>query len=61
MVGAYAKGYRLHLGLGLWSGFRLRRMVNGLGLRLRLCCAIRLRRKVNDLGLGLGAWLIVWG
>ena len=51
----------MDLGLALWSALRLRRMVNGLGLRLRLWCAIRLRRKVNGLGLGLGASLIVWG
>ena len=52
MNGAYAKGYRLRLDLGLWSRLRLKRMVNGLGLRLRLWCAIRLRRNVNGMGLG---------
>ena len=38
----------LSLGLGFWSGLRLRRKVNGLGL------GAWLRR------LGLNAWLMVW-
>ena len=31
------------LPLGLWSGVRLRRMVNGLGLGVVLCSGLRLR------------------
>ena len=33
----------LGVGLGLWSGLRLRRMVYGLGLGLGLWCGLRLR------------------
>ena len=32
----------LSLGLGLWSGVRLRRMVNCLGLGLGFMCCLRL-------------------
>ena len=38
---------RLGVDLGLWSGHRLRRMVKGLGLGLRLCAALRF-------------WVMVW-
>ena len=57
----------LGLGLGLWSGRRLR-VMNGayakgyrLRLDLRLWSGLRLRSMVNGLGLRLGACLIVWG
>ena len=33
----------LALGLGLWSGLRLRRLANGLGLGLGLWSGLRLR------------------
>ena len=48
----------LGLGLGLWSGVRLRRMVNCLrfGLGARLIVWVTLRRVIIGLVLGLGLW-----
>ena len=48
------------LGLGLWSEFSVRRMVNYLSLGLGLWSGLWLRRKVNGLGIGLVGSLMVW-
>ena len=44
----------------VWSGPRVRRMVNALGLGLGLWSGRRLLRMVNGLRLVLGARLMVW-
>ena len=46
----------LALGLGRWSGLKLRPKVNGLGLGLGLWCGLTRRLIFNGLGLGLALW-----